>query len=200
MLWAALQDLGKLTLTLPLAAAIAAWLLAGGERRAAATWLLLLSSALMAVGISKIAYLGWGIGIPALDFKAISGHAAGVTAVYPVLSYQLLRRLAPRAAPLGASLGFLLGALVACALVVNAEHTVVEACAGWLVGGIAGACTLASTRGAAVPGILAGPFCALLAFCTASWAMQRAQVGAWMVKVALALSGNSQPFHWGSCG
>jgi hypothetical protein len=30
--------------------------------------------------------------------------------------------------------------------------------------------------------------------------MQQAQVGYWMIKVALALSGNRTPFRWDSCG
>lgn len=200
MSWTALQHLGNLTLTLPLAGAIAAWLLAARERRACACWLLLFAAALSVVGISKLAFLGWGVRVPALDFKAFSGHAAGVAAVYPVLLWQLLRRFPSPAGLLGAGLGFALATAVAFALVASGEHSAAEAIAGWLVGVAASTGTIRVTRRAGPPRSWAGLACALFAFGMVGWAMQQARVGYWMVKVALALSGNDQPFHWDSCG
>lgn len=200
MSWAFLHQLGNLTLTLPLAFAVAAWLLSARSVRAALYWLCLFAAALSAVGASKIAFLGWGTAIPALGFQAISGHAAGVAAVYPVLLYLPLRRLAPDLAWLGAVLGLALGSLVAFALVQSGEHTSAEACAGWLVGAAASSATLHLTRSAAMPRPLPGLACAVFAFAATSAAMQQAQVGYWMVRVALALSGNDVPYRWDSCG
>jgi hypothetical protein len=87
-----LVHLGDLEVVLPLAAALAAWLLAARAWRITLRWLLLFGAALFLVGITKIAFLGWGTGLHALDFKAISGHATCVTALYPFLAYVVLYR------------------------------------------------------------------------------------------------------------
>jgi hypothetical protein len=196
----AFLHLGNLALTLPLAGAIAAWLLAARDWRAAGCWLLLFAAALAIVGISKVAFLGWGTGIPALRFQAFSGHAAGATAVFPVLLYLLLRRCPGPAATIGAGSGLALGAALAAVLVATGEHTAAEACAGWIVGAAASVAMLRIARTARMPSLPAGLAWSLLAYGGAAWAMQQAHVGYWMIKVALALSGNRYPFRWDSCG
>lgn len=196
----AFLHLGNLVLTLPLACAIAAWLLAARDWRAAGYWMLLFAAALAIVGTSKVAFLGWGTGIPALHFQAFSGHAAGATTVFPVLFYLLLQRW-PQPVPLaGAAAGLALGAVLAVVLVVSREHTAAEACAGWVVGAGASVAMLRIARTARQPALLAGMAAGLAAFGATAWAMQQAQVGYWMIKVALALSGNQTPFRWDSCG
>lgn len=196
----AFLHLGNLMLTLPLASAIAAWLLAARDWRAAGYWLLLFVAALGIVGISKVAFLGWGTGIPALRFQALSGHAAGATTVFPVLFYLLLRRCPALAAAIGAALGLALGAALAAMLVVTDEHTAAEACAGWLVGAAASGAMLRIARTVPMPSFPAGLASALLASGATAFAMQQAHVGYWMIKVALALSGKRYPFRWDSCG
>ncbi|MFC5458995.1 membrane-associated phospholipid phosphatase [Massilia niabensis] len=198
MSWTTFLYLGNLTLTLPLASAIAAWLLAARHWRAAGYWLLFFSGALALVGISKVAYLGWGIAIPALDFQALSGHAAGVTAVFPVLFYVLLQGR-PGLALGAAAAGLLLGAGLASALVATEEHTAAEAGAGWMVGAAAAAGTVRVAKEAQPPRPLAGLAAGLLAFAATAWVMQGAHIGYWMIKLALALSGNTRPFQWGCC-
>ncbi|MBD8531140.1 MULTISPECIES: phosphoesterase [unclassified Massilia] len=193
-------QLGNLVLTLPLASAIAAWLLAARDWRAAGYWLLLFAGALAIVGTSKVAFLGWGTEIPALRFQAFSGHAASATTVFPVLLYLLLQRWPPPAALVGAGGGFALGAALAIVLVATGEHTAAEACAGWIVGALASGTMIRIVRTARQPSLLAGTAAALAAFIAVGWVMQQAQVGYWMVKVALALSGNRTPFSWDSCG
>ncbi|MET0982201.1 MAG: membrane-associated phospholipid phosphatase [Telluria sp.] len=198
MSWTTFLYLGNLTLTLPLAFAIAAWLLAARHWRAAGYWLLFFASALATVGVSKVAFLGWGTAIPLLDFQALSGHAAGVTAVFPVLFHVLLQGRPGLA--LGAAVaGLLLGASLAAGLVATGEHTASEAGAGWMVGAAAAAGTIRVARKAQPPRPLAGLAAGLLAFAATAWVMQRAHVGYWMIKVALALSGNTRPFQWGCC-
>ncbi|MGJ9420541.1 membrane-associated phospholipid phosphatase [Massilia sp. CMS3.1] len=197
---AAFLHLGNLLLTLPLAIAIAAWLLAARDWRAAGRWLLLFAAALAIVGTSKVAFLGWGTGIPALRFQAFSGHAAGATTVFPVLFYLVLQRCPAPAAAIGAAAGLLLGAALAAVLVATGEHTAAEACAGWLIGAAASCSMLRIARTTRTPSLLTGLASGLLAYAATAWAMQQAQVGYWMIKVALALSGNRYPFRWDSCG
>jgi hypothetical protein len=196
----AFLHLGNLVLTLPLASAIAAWLLAARDWRAAGSWLLLFAAALAVVGISKVAFLGWGTGIPALRFQAFSGHAAGASVVFPVLLYLLLQRFPAPSALAGAAAGLALSAALAAVLVATGEHTAAEACAGWTIGAAASAAMLRIARTVRTPPLAAGLALSMLAFGATAWAMQQAQVGYWMIKVALALSGNRYPFRWDSCG
>jgi len=199
MSWPLLFELGDLTLTLPLASAMAAGLLGARDWRAAGAWTVLFVLALAIVGMAKLAFLGWGTGVPALDFKAPSGHAAGVSAVFPTLFYLLLRHARAPLRRAAVAIGIALGAVVAGVLILAGEHSPAEAWAGWLIGCAAslGAVRLAGPAPVSRP--LAGLACALLAFIGVAWAMQQARVGYWMIKVALALSGNARPFSWDSC-
>lgn len=204
MSWSTLFHLGDLTLTLPTGLAIAAWLLATRAWRAAAGWALAFGLALALVAASKIAFLGWATGLPGLDFKAVSGHAAGYTATFPTLCWLVLQR-APPALRRGATVAALaLGLVLVAALVRTGEHTPAEAVAGWLVGAVAALCAmrLADAAPAWVPAsaLASALSCALLAFGLTAWVLQRVSLGYWMIKVALALSGNHYPYSWDRCG
>lgn len=195
-----LLHLGDLDLTLPLAAAAGAWLLAARAWRAAGAWAILYAGSMALVGSSKIAYLGWGTDIGLLGFKALSGHAAGVTAVYPVLGYLLCRPIGRGCALTAAGAGLALGLTVAAALVGQGEHAVAESASGWLLG----ACASVGTLYQAEPGgISPGPAsaaCAVAVFLASASLMQSAHVGYWMIRLALALSGNAHPYSWDTCG
>lgn len=200
MSWLALMHLGDITLTLPAAAAVAAWLLACRAWRSAACWVALYGLAIALVGASKVAFLGWGTGVPAVGFKAISGHATGATAVFPTLFYLLLldqTRAARRAA---AALGLGLGAVVAVLLVVAGEHTAAESAAGWATGALVSLACIRGTRSLPAPRPLQAITCAVLAFAGAAWLIQWAPLGYWMARAALALSGNDRLHSWDSCG
>jgi len=191
-----LLHLGDIELTLPLAAAAGIWMLAARAWRVAAAWALLYGGTIALVGGSKIAYLGWGIDIAVIDFKAFSGHAAGVTAVYPVLGYLLCRPAGRRLGLAATVAGLALGVVMAVALVTQDEHAVAEAVAGWLLG----ACASVGTVYQAEPrGVVPGPaaaLCAMAVFFASASLMQSAHVGYWMIKVALVLSGNARPYSW----
>lgn len=189
-----LLDLGDLDLTLPTAIATSALLLAWRAWRVAWCWTLLFVVGFSLVGLSKIAFMGWGAGWQALCFKALSGHAAGVTAVYPALLYLLLNGSTAfmRQAALAAGLG--LGMAVALQLVATREHSPAEALAGWCMGALM-SLVLVRLAGVLPP---ARPLAGMLAFgavfVLSTWLMQWAHVGYWMVKAARLLSGQHQLF------
>lgn len=195
-----LLHIGDLELTLPLAAAAGAWLLAARAWRAAAAWTVLYGGTIALVGGSKIAYLGWGIDIAVLDFKAFSGHAAGVTAVYPVLGYLLCRPAGRGAGLAAAGAGLALGLVMAAALVGQDEHAVAEALTGWLLGACASIGTVYQAEPGGVASGAAAVLCAVAVFFASASLMQSAHVGYWMIRVALALSGNARPYSWDTCG
>jgi hypothetical protein len=198
--WLALMHLGDITLTLPAAVGLAALLFARGAWRSAAGWMACYALALVLVGASKIAFLGWGTGLPAVGFKAISGHATGATALFPTLFYLLvpgddlpLRRAA-------AGVGLLLGGLVAVMLVVAGEHSVAEAAAGWATGAVVSLVALRYARTQPFALSMQSLGIAVCAFLGTAWLMKWAPLGYWMARAALALSGNERLHSWDSCG
>jgi hypothetical protein len=195
-----LFHLGDLGLTIPAAGAIAAWLLAARAWRAAAGWLLVFGLAIGVVAATKIAFIGWATGLPALQFKAVSGHATGFTAAFPTLCWLLAQRCSPRVRAAVALAALALAERVAAALVQAGEHTWTEAAAGWLIGAAVFVCALRLT--ADVPAVppLAATSAALLAFGVTAWVVEHAPLNHWMIAVALVLSGNSSPHPWSHCG
>src|SRR4051812_17523224 len=90
--WLHITRLGDFTLMSLTAFAIAAWLFAGGEKRAALWWSVLFGAGTGVVIVTKMAFIGWGIGIRSLDFTGFSGHAMRAAAVMPVLFYLALQK------------------------------------------------------------------------------------------------------------
>ncbi|QJE02882.1 phosphatase PAP2 family protein [Massilia forsythiae] len=200
MSWSDLLHLGDLSLTVPTGSAIAAWLLAGRAWRAAAGWTLVFGCTLGLVAASKIAFLGWDAGVPALQFKALSGHATGFALAFPTLCHVLAARLAPamRRAVTGTALA--LAAVVAAALVHAGEHTPAEATVGWLIGIGAFVCAVRLTHDAPPAPRPVALACAIAAFIATAWAIRWLPVGYWLIKLALLLSGNHAPFPWDQDG
>jgi hypothetical protein len=199
MSWLTMMHLGDISLTLPAAAAVAAWLLVCIGWRSARWWALLYLGAIGLVGASKIAFLGWGTGFPSLHFKAISGHATGAAAVFPTLFYLLVREHGPWLRRSAAAAGLILAGLVAVMLVAGAEHTPAEAAAGWLTGALVSLACNRSTRGLQAARPLVGLACATLVFAGAALLMRAAPLSYWMARAALALSGNERLHSWDSC-
>jgi hypothetical protein len=196
MLWTKFVHLGDIPLTLSAAAALSAWLVAARAWRMAFWWSLFFALGIGLVSATKVAFLGWGTTLPALDFKAVSGHAAGVTAVYTTLFYLLLWHRGQRARWAGVAAGLLLGALMGVLLVATAEHSPAEAVAGWAVGALVsvGGIWKAGELPAHSPAL--GLVCSVLVFATAICLMRSVPFGWLMVRAAVFLSGNSRPFSW----
>ena len=133
-LWYSITSLGGAGMTLPLAFAIALWLAVGYTWRMAAGWLLLLGAAIGVVTLTKLAFLGWGVGVRELDFTGVSGHAMLSTAVYPVALFLMLLPARPAIRLLGVLLGLAAGMAVGLSRVVLSAHSPSEAVTGCLVG------------------------------------------------------------------
>lgn len=192
--------LGDLEVALPLGAALCAWLLAAGAWRTALRWGACFGAAVVLVGGSKIAHLGWGTDLAQLEFKAISGHATLVSALYPFGAWVMLVRQGQAAARVGLAGGLLLGAGVAALLVASGEHSGPEALSGWLLGAAASLLGVAWSDELAQARLLPAIWWSLPVFAVGAWLMEFAHVGYWMIRVALALSGNSHPYPWDVCG
>ncbi|NML61946.1 membrane-associated phospholipid phosphatase [Massilia sp. RP-1-19] len=192
-----LVRLGDLDLTLPLAAAAFGWLAAARAWRTALWWGLLFGGGVMLVGFSKIAFMAWGSGLPALGFKSVSGHATGVTAVFPTVLYLLFHGGGPALRRAGVAAGLGLGLLVGALLVDYGFHSATEAVAGCVLGA---AISLAWIRLAGPAALAPSPamLCWFaLAFLAGAWLMTFAHIGWWMIRLATLLSGNARPYPLG---
>jgi membrane-associated phospholipid phosphatase len=119
--WTKITHFGDISVMTIAALAIAGWLVAEHEKRLALCWSLLFTVGMVMVTASKVAFIGWGIGIPALDFTGFSGHATRVAAVIPVLAYLLLQRTAAPLRWTG------VGVAYGCAIVLGVSRVVVHA-------------------------------------------------------------------------
>lgn len=153
MSWNHVIHLGDLPLTMAAAAAMTVWMVCTGAWRLAFWWSLLFLIAIATVAASKVAHIAWETYALAPSFRALSGHATGITAVAVVLCYLASpRRAATQLGGIGA--GLVLGALMVLLLVVHQEHSFAEAAAGWAVGALAGigAIRLAGRTPTGLPG------------------------------------------------
>ena len=138
--WQLLTRLGEAQILLPAGAlAVLALVRQPQGRPLAAWWLAALAAAAALTTASKLAFIGWGLGWPSLDFTGISGHAMFAAAVYPLLLSTLAPRQ-PRYLPaLALTLGALLALLIGASRVAVQAHSVSEVLAGLLLGGAVGA-------------------------------------------------------------
>lgn len=193
--WYFTTRLGEAQILLPAALLAAGTLLARHNGRAlAGWWMSLLALAILLTTASKVAFMGWGLGWPALDFTGISGHAMFSAAVYPVLAATLAAR-ATRQWQRGAIvLGCALALLVGVSRMVIGVHSASEVIAGLLLGGAASALPLAWAR---IPPQSIGP---LIPFLVAAWLAimpiqaPASQTHSWVTRMSLMLSGRAEPY------
>ncbi|WP_229260515.1 phosphatase PAP2 family protein [Duganella alba] len=140
MIWHWLSLIGSMAVTGPIGGAIAVWLLAGKSWRLAAAWVVLYGAGMALVVVTKMAFMGWGIGVQSVDFAGFSGHAMRAAAVYPVVGFLITRSSPPWAQILGSTAGVLLAVLISLSRIYTHSHSPSEAWTGCLLGlAVAGA-------------------------------------------------------------
>ena len=107
-----------------------------GTGRHASVWLAGLALAAGLTMATKVAFIGWGLGIASLDFTGISGHAMLSAATWPVLLGVLSSRFRPTLQWAAVAAGFGLALLVAYSRVVLGAHSPSEVVAGFLLGAL----------------------------------------------------------------
>lgn len=132
--WHVLSLAGSLAVTGPIGVAIAVFLIAGKQWRLMLAWIALFGVGMALVVITKIAFMGWAIGVESVQFAGFSGHAMRATAVYPVAGYLLLRSSGTWARWLGAAAGVLLSVMISVSRVPVLAHSVSEAVTGAILG------------------------------------------------------------------
>jgi membrane-associated phospholipid phosphatase len=208
LFWAAVTRLGEAQILLPAFLAGALWLAfarpAGARVRAAEgvaqandhpardsawRWVVGLCATTLVTTVSKIAFLGYGYGVAALDFTGFSGHSMFSTAILPVLGAVVAGRR-------GAAGGALLAALVMFSRVDLQAHSWSEALSGTALGLAVAWWTLADYL--AHPGAVRAPWwlpLLLVAWLTLlPWRAPPSRTHSLVVAVALKLSGRDRPY------
>lgn len=108
-------------------------------RSVAWRWIWLLSIALVLTIASKVMFMAWGVGWPALQFSGVSGHAMCAAAVYPMLMTALTLHLPPLGRQLAMAAGYALAFCVGASRLALDAHSTSEVVAGLLVGAAASA-------------------------------------------------------------
>lgn len=194
--WKAIIDIGHTAWMLPLAAAVAAWMVSLRAGRMALCWCAMFAVGIGIVAASKIAYLGWEAGIPSLGFKALSGHALCATAVLPVCLFVVLRHAANGVRRASVGIGISTGIGIGILMVHFGFHSASEVIASTFLG-------LSISMGfmriaGKLPMARIGPWTVPLsvAVFALAFALKPAIVNHRLVGVALHLSGREHPVEW----
>lgn len=208
-LWPWLTRLGEAQFLLPLALLGLAWVWrSAGARAAQRAWawraLALLAAVIGVTTASKLAFMGWGLGIARWDFTGFSGHAMFAAAVLPLLTWLALaaspaqvdessrgRLSAGACGVLG--LSYALAALIAYSRLKVGAHSVSELVTGFALGATASGLSvwLAPPLRRGLPRGL--PVAALALLLLMPVAAPRSRSHDWVTHWALQLSGRSQP-------
>ncbi|MDM0010953.1 phosphatase PAP2 family protein [Variovorax sp. J22P168] len=120
---------------LPAALWIAVWLgIRSPTRPLAVLWLLLFGFAGALIAVSKIAFMGWGIGSATLNFTGFSGHTAMAASIWPVACWLAVSRWEHRVRVAAAVFGWLFAALIGFTRLWLDAHSVSEVVAGYGLG------------------------------------------------------------------
>lgn len=141
--WHLITRLGEAPILLPAALLAALALLRQAQTRPIAKhWLLALLMAASLTTATKLAFIGWGIGIRALNFTGISGHAMFAASIYPCLLAVMASRLPLFVQRLAVGAGLALALTVGLSRIEVGAHSLSEVVSGLLLGGLVSAVAL----------------------------------------------------------
>lgn len=137
LFWHLVTRLGEMQIVLP-AALIASWpaLKRLETRPFALRWLGALAIAIAVTTATKLAFIGWGLGIGALNFTGISGHAMMAASVYPVMLALLATNGSIQLQKIAFAIGAALALLVGVSRLQVQAHSASEVIAALILGAI----------------------------------------------------------------
>ena len=135
MNWQWVSFFGDSTVLLPSAAALfVVLLLRRPSRLLAWQWGLLFGITGTIVCASKLAFMGWGVGIREIDFTGFSGHTALSAAFWPIFLWLLCARGTVELRRVAIVAGYMLAGLVGFSRLAIHAHSTSEVVAGLVLG------------------------------------------------------------------
>ncbi|AMM17157.1 phosphoesterase [Burkholderia sp. PAMC 28687] len=193
-LWLSITSVGSVGVMIPLAIVVAVWLALGYPWRYAACWLLVLGGASGLVFLTKLAFMGWGIGVRELDFTGISGHAMISSAVLPVALFVACLPERQWVRALGVVLGLLIGIVVGVSRILLNAHSLSEVVTGCGLGALTALLFVAYAWRAESGKLSPAPVAVSLAIVAVVLHGIPVPTQRWITDIALQLSGRDQPF------
>jgi membrane-associated phospholipid phosphatase len=132
------------------------------DRRAVWYWALAFCAAGAIVSLSKIAFLGYGIGSARFNFTGFSGHSAMSATLWPVMLWLLSGRLKPAWRTCAVLVGYLIPLMVGASRLVLNYHSTSEVVAGLILGFTLSTAFLVSQRRSELQGFSATQLCIAL--------------------------------------
>jgi membrane-associated phospholipid phosphatase len=134
VVWMAITQLGSAALVLPLAAMTSLGLLRAQQREALTRWMLALALTASITLVSKILFMGWGLGVATLDFTGVSGHALLASGVLPMCLCAVFAKQPGRGRAFWMGVGLVVAAVVAVSRVALGAHSISEVVLAWVLG------------------------------------------------------------------
>jgi len=189
-------DVGHTAVMIPMAGAILVWLLTEGKWRLAFYWCFLFSFGLSVVALSKIAFLGWGVEMQSIGFKALSGHAFRATVVLPVFFFVILQDRPAYWRVTGFLFGFSLSTFLSILLINFSFHSPSEVIATCIFGAfIDVAFIMVAER---LPQVHVHRWAVPMSLITfiLIHSLKPSLINHRLVDIALYLSGRDYPYQW----
>lgn len=153
MHWRTLTYFGDSMLLIPTAVIIALILpWKSDNRRTVWYWLLAFGLAGLLVSVSKILFLGFGIGSARFNFTGFSGHSAMSATLWPVMLWLVSGRWPNPLRLLAIGIGYLIPLMVGFSRLVIHAHSASEVATGLLLGFTLSSAFLLSQRRTALKG------------------------------------------------
>jgi membrane-associated phospholipid phosphatase len=152
MNWHFLTFFGDSMLLLPCAAIIFIILMfSPASRKPTWEWTLLFGGVGAVVCVSKLAFMGWGVGSREWDFTGFSGHSALSASIWPVMLWLICGRFSSLVRRSAVIVGYLLAAAVGYSRLVIHAHSTSEVITGLALGFIVSSTFLLLQRGTLPP-------------------------------------------------
>ncbi|MDF7648791.1 phosphatase PAP2 family protein [Pantoea sp. Acro-805] len=163
MSWITLTYFGDSMLLIPTAVIIALVLpWKSDNRHTVWYWLLAFGLAGLFVSISKILFLGFGIGSARFNFTGFSGHSAMSATLWPVMMWLVSGRFPAFWRNLTIGIGYLIPMMVGLSRLVIHAHSVSEVIAGLMLGFTLSSAFLVTQRRTALKGFSLAQVCVAL--------------------------------------
>jgi len=194
--WKNVIDIGHTELMFPLAAAVAAWLVAGRTWKLALYWCMMFAAGAGLVAMSKVIFLGWGMGIPSIGFKALSGHALCAAAVLPVFFFVALQYAGAAWRVAGVGCGVAVSIGIGALMVYFDYHSAAEVIGSLVLGLMISIGYFRLSSAFPLPRVSRWTVSASVLTFVLIFSLKPAMINHQLVDVALHLSGRDLPFKW----